>query len=111
MQLTPARSDVGGLFYKVTMKTICISQQDDGTFSVYEEKPEGEAMGEHQMPDGSMMEGDSHGAQQAASLDEALEAARGMLSADARTPEEQVMAGYGKSKMPAKPSPQQVFGG
>jgi hypothetical protein len=69
-------------------KTVCIEMADDGSFSVYEEAAEaagpampgmegGEGMG--QMP---MVEGEeaAQGAQSAATVDEALELARQLLS-------------------------------
>ena len=78
-------------------KVICISQQPDGSFSVY---PEGE----------EAQEGAPAG-QPAASLDEALQVAAQMFSADGRSPEEAAMAGYNKGAQAPKPSPAQVFGG
>jgi hypothetical protein len=90
------------------MKTICVSQQEDGTFTVYEKLPEaaapamqGEVPAEQAAPE----------TQAAATIDEALELVRQMLSQDARSPEEQVMAGYAKGAKPAaKQTPAQVFG-
>lgn len=105
------------------MKTICISAKDDGSFSVYEEKPEAmEPMGgEEGMPQapeaaagalpGQPMEEAEPEGTPVASIDEALEMARQMLQDDGRSPEEQMMAGYAKGKPAmAKPSPAQVFG-
>lgn len=102
-----------GLFTRPQMKTICISQQDDGAFSVYEEMPEAmEAAAPMPGQPPAMEEAAEPEAMPAASLDEALELARGMLSADQRSPEQQVMAGYNKGgAAPAKPTPQTVFGG
>lgn len=93
-------------------KVVCIAQQPDGTFSVYEEAPEpaeaapmmGEAPGE-------APEAAAPAAQPAASLDEALNLARQMFQDDGRTAEEQMLAGYTKGAPAAgRPSPKQVFG-
>lgn len=103
------------------VKVICISQQADGSYSVYEEAPEAEEampgaeagaeMGGMAGAMGEMSEGAAPGAQPAASIDEALELARGLLQNDGRSPEEQMLAGYSKGAPPAKPTPKQVFGG
>lgn len=81
---------------------VTITAMPDGTFTV---APEGGDMGmggESQEPAG----------QPAASIDEALELARQMLSQDARSPEEAMMDGYNGSKPAArKQTPAQVFGG
>lgn len=103
------------------MKSVTIAENEDGTFSVYEEKPEAaepaaampgmEAGAE--MPMGDMSAMDEEAApegQPAASIDEALDLARQMLQDDGRSPEEAMMAGYSKGAPAKKPSPAQVFG-
>lgn len=92
------------------VKTICISQQADGTYSVYEEGPEsaepapmpGQEPAEKAAPPE---------AKTASSLDEALQLAAQLLQSDGRTPEEQMMAGYSRGAPAPRPSPKQVFGG
>lgn len=91
---------------------------DDGSFSVYEEKPEAaempgmEAGAEMPMGEmGAMGEKAEPEGQPAASIDEALDLARQMLQDDGRSPEEQMMAGYSKGAPAKRPSPAQVFGG
>ena len=89
------------------MKTICITQNEDGTYSVYEEMPE-MAMEEAQA--GEMDEASK--GEPAADIDAALDLARQMLQDDGTSEEEQVMSGYEKNKPRgmAKPRPNQVFG-
>ena len=80
---------------------VTITAMPDGTFTV---APEGGGMGgESQEPAG----------QPAASIDEALDMARQMLSQDSRSPEQAMMDGYngGKPAARAKQTPAQVFGG
>jgi hypothetical protein len=88
------------------MKTICITQNDDGTYSVYKEMPE-MAMEEAQA--GEMDEASK--GEPAADIDEALGMARQMLQDDGSSEEEQIMSGYDKNKPMTKPKPSQVFGG
>ena len=94
------------------MKTICVSQLEDGTFSVYEKAPEAAepaaaVPGEIAPTEQAAPEG-----QAAASLDEALELVRQMLNQDARSPEQAMMDGYNKAdgKKASRPTPQAVFG-
>lgn len=97
-------------------KTVCITANADGSFSVGDyaaymaQQGGGEEMGE--MPEimGAEM-AEKPGMTQAASIDEALDLARQMLQDDGRSAEEQMMAGYSKGKPAARPSPAQVFGG
>jgi len=94
-------------------KVVCIAQQPDGTFSVYEEAPEpadaAPMMGE--APAAEAPEAAAPAAQPAASLDEALNLARQMFQDDGRTAEEQMLAGYSKGAPAAgRPTPNQVFG-
>ncbi len=89
------------------MKTICVSQLDDGTFSVYEKAPEVAALAPGDEP---MGQAEPEG-QPAASLDEALDLVRQMIGQDARSPEQAMMDGYNKAAKPAaKPTPARVFG-
>ncbi len=89
------------------VKIICISQQADGSFSVYEEAPEAA----EPMPGQEAADPQAPEAQTAASVDEALALAGQLLQADGRSPEEQMMAGYKKgAPTAAKPTPQAVFG-
>lgn len=91
-------------------KTVCITSNADGSFSV----------GDHaayMAEEGAEMEGETGdigekpGMTLAASIDEALDMARQMLQDDGRSPEEAVMSGYNKGKPAVRPSPDQVFGG
>jgi hypothetical protein len=89
------------------MKTICITQNEDGTYSVYEEMPEAE------MQEGATHEMDeAQKGEPAETIDAALDLARQMLQDDGTSEEEQVMSGYEKNKPMgmAKPRPNQVFG-
>lgn len=96
------------------VKTICIDVMADGTFMVGTEEPEAGAMpGMGAEMGGEGAEPAEETMKPAASLDEALEMARGLLQNDGRSPEEQAMAGYSKgagNPMAAKMSPAKVFG-
>jgi len=92
------------------MKTICIEMLDDGSFSVYEGAPEAEegmeAAQMEGMPAMPEVESDSTQGQPAATVDEALELARGMLggeqAAPGKSPEELFQGGFTKARgMPA----------
>ena len=98
------------------VKTVCIEMAADGSFKVGLEPKEPAAMpgmGETESPD---MEASEEAAMKpAASIDEALNIARQLLSGDNRSPEEAIMAGYNSG--PKKPmmmgkraTPGQVFG-
>lgn len=114
---------------------ICIEKNEDGTFSVYEKdksddreiemrggNPMGGMPGKPPMPGMGMNEMESEdgeyeeekeNAQPAATLDEALMIASKLLSADERSPEDAVMAGYNKGGVGAamtRPTPGKVFG-
>lgn len=99
------------------MKTICIEMLDDGTFSVYEEAPEAaEGMEGMEAAPAAPMDGMpampevgsdyTQESQPAATVDEALELARGMLggeqAAPGKSPEELFQGGFTKARgMPA----------
>ena len=93
------------------MKTICIKSLDDSTFSVYEEAEEGmegmeAAPGATAAPMAGMPEVESDSTQEepeqpAATLDEALEIARGMLGGEqaaGKSPEELFQGGFQKAR-------------
>ena len=97
------------------MKTICIEQLEDGTYSVYDESQGGEDMvAAESMPGMGAPAGKD--SQPAATVDEALDLARQLLTGDEESPDEQMMTGYNKGKSTAKPmakpmmSPGKVFG-
>lgn len=94
-------------------KTVCITANPDGSFSVgdheaYMAQQGGEGMGE--APAMGAETPAKPGMTPAASIDEALDMARQMLQDDGRSQEEQMMAGYSKGAVAKRPSPAQVFG-
>lgn len=96
------------------MKTICITANDDRTFTVElepaETANEAPEMGaENAVPDMAedMKEGET--GQTVPTIDEALDLARQMLQDDGRTPEEQMQQGYAKGRPMMNPA--KVLGG
>lgn len=96
------------------MKTICITANDDRTFTVelepHESATEAPEMGaESAMPDMTEEQMVGESGQTVPSIDEALDLARQMLQDDGRTPEEQMQQGYAKGRPMMNPA--KVLGG
>lgn len=94
-------------------KTVCIEMTADGTFMVGLEKPEAEPMtgggadmeGMEGMPPGGAEEPEKSNMKPAASIDEALEMARGLLEGDESgemTVEQAFQGGFNGEPMPGK---------
>ena len=82
-------------------KAVEIELMPDGTFTVSPCEPKGEPMDETEEPTGQSFE----------SMDEALQAAAGMLTDDTRSEADAQMAGYQKGAKPAGGMPlNKVFG-
>lgn len=99
---------------KEHMKTICITANDDRSFTVElepaETAPESPEMGaENGMMDMAEDKQEGETGQTVASIDEAMNLARQMLQDDGRSPEEQMQAGYAKGRPGMNPA--MVLGG